>query len=283
MPFRIKRQEPVSRAVHRVVREQLERARRDATKKRAPLDERIHAVRARIKRARAALALTRATAGRRATRLDDRLRTLGRGLAHARDDEVTRATLRELVRETPLRAPPLLPPADHGRRALRAAVVELARLSNGLERCRPRGDGRAARHALARTFREARRLCGDLGPRAAAERFHRWRKVVKRLALQLRLLRRAAPELERALDAPLRRLADLLGEIHDLSLLRTRLGTQKRRTRSSPELRAVLERLDERDGRARADALELGAQVLAPRTRAVKTWLGEGWRAWRGT
>ncbi|HEY2730730.1 MAG TPA: CHAD domain-containing protein [Polyangia bacterium] len=282
MPFQIKRHEQVSLAVHRVVRQQIDRARREATKKRAPLDERIHAVRSRIKRARAALALTSATAGRRAARLDDHLRTLGRRLAHARDEEVTRAMLRDLVRETPLRAPPLLPPADKGRRALRAAIVDLEHLSSELERCRPRGDGRAARRAFARTFRRARQLRSDLGPRATAERFHRWRKVVKRLALQLRLLRGAAPELERALDAPLRRLVDLLGEIHDLSLLRTRLGTKKGRNRSSPDVPAVLERLDEHDGRARADALDLGARVLAPRTRAVKTWLGEGWHAWRG-
>ena len=120
-------------------------------------------------------------------------------------------------------------------------------------------------------------------PQSSDARFHRWRKVVKRLALQMRLTRRIAPELDRYLDEPASRLSELLGDVHDLAVVRARLVAARSAGGADARVDAVLRHLRARERDARAEALALGARVLAPRTRLVKTWLRDGWRTWRSS
>jgi CHAD domain-containing protein len=278
MAFRIKRRETVSQAIARVVRAELDGARAAASDARAPLDERVHAVRLHVKKARAALALARHS--RHRTRpLDRRLRELGRGLSNVRDDAVTRDVSRELARAVPGPALPLATSRTAARRELEIAVGALERLWRRRGRWPVEADGRSARRAFARSFRRARRIHSKMRPQASDARFHRWRKAVKRLALQMRLCRRIAPELDRFLDEPASRLSELLGEVHDLAVVRVRLVAA--RSAAAARVGAALRHLQAREREARAEALALGARVLAPRPRLVKTWLRDGWRTWR--
>jgi CHAD domain-containing protein len=293
MPYRLKRREPVREAIARVLREELDEARAEAGDGDATVDERVHAIRSHVKRARAALRLGRSRAGRRTRALDRRLRALGRGLSDARDAAVSRDALRELVRELPPEtgAAPAVRTSRTGagrhvgkkakRRDLDAARRELAHLRRGLPRWPLDGDGRSARRAVAESYRRARHFAARLDPRASAERFHGWRKVVKRLALQMRLYQRVAPELDRYLEEPLARLSDLLGEIHDLAVLREKLAEARPGRGGDARFGALLRHLEAHSRDARVEALELGARALAPSPRAVEGWLRDGWHAWR--
>jgi CHAD domain-containing protein len=278
MSFRIKSGERVDDAVRRIVDEQLAAARREATDERAPLDERVHAIRSRLKKARAALRLVDRAGGPKVRAEERALRDLARSLARARDADVSRATLRALSRGKAPRDPTAAERAAEGRdlhralrrlEAVRRAAVDV-----------PHG-GRAAREAFARSYRKARRLMLELRPDASGPRFHEWRKVVKRLALQARILRAAAAKLPRALDGPLDHLPDLLGEIHDLSVLHARLEERDGPAVGEAELRTVLTRLRAASHAKRVQALTLGARVFGPKPRDVRDRLDAGWRVWR--
>jgi hypothetical protein len=105
MGYRIKRKERVGKAIRRILREQLGRAVDSARDRDNPQDERVHDVRTRLKRSRAALELIGAEVGRRAKKTDRRLRNRGRRLARPRDVMVQSHTFRilgtRLSRELP--------------------------------------------------------------------------------------------------------------------------------------------------------------------------------------
>jgi CHAD domain-containing protein len=280
MTFRIKRGERVDDAVERIVRAQLQAARRDAANEDLPLDERVHALRSRIKKARAALRLVRA-AGDHALATEERaLRDLARSLSDARDTAVSRATLGRLAREEGGQAP-AAPDAERvaAERDLRHALERLASVRR--RTVHARHGGRMARGAFTRSYRQARRLLRELRPDESGPRFHEWRKVVKRLALQARILRRAAPGLGPAFGSPLERLPDVLGEIHDLSVLHARLEGPDTAGLPAAEVAPVLARLRAEAHAKRAEALTLGERIFGRRPREVRARLDAGWRSWR--
>jgi CHAD domain-containing protein len=268
MSFRIRRHEPVRRAVRRVVTAEVRAGRREALDEARPLDERIHAVRVHLKRARAALRLL-PRAGR-PRRVDGALRAAGRALAPARDAAITRATLDALGARPPA---PRAPSRDAAE--LHQAVAALDHVRVGRARGRP--SGRDARRAFVRGYRAARRCLRRLQDDDAPERFHDWRKLVKRLALQSRLLKRVAPALSRRLTAPLDDLARRLGDLHDLAVLESKLTSARGRAlvTSGDEL---LDRLRARAASERAAARARGARIFAPRAREIRARLRAQWR-----
>lgn len=280
MSFRIKHGERVDGAVERIVGAQLRAARRDATNQALPLDERVHAIRSRIKKARAALRLVRPAGGRALVTEERALRELARSLSDARDTAVTRATLSRLAREEGGQAP-AAPEAERvaAARDLRRALERLRSVRRRVVHVRH--GGRVARGAFTRSYRRARRFLRDLRPDESGPRFHEWRKVVKRLALQARILRRAAQQLGPAFDGPLERLPDVLGEIHDLSVLHARLEGADGLGLPTAEVAPVLARLRAEAHAKRVEALALGARIFALRPRDVRARLDAGWRAWR--
>jgi CHAD domain-containing protein len=247
------------------VARELRAARKEAADATQPLEARVHAVRVRIKRARAALRLVRARRRRALRKLERALRDAARLLAPARDAAIARATLSDLG------APAAGPRADD--------AADLAKAVEALEPLRVRrraiaaqGTDRAARIAFVRGYRAARRCLGQLQVDDDLARFHAWRKVVKRLALQTRLLSRLAPTLSRALREPLDRLAQLLGDLHDLAVLEAKLDTTS----------DLLPRLRARQDTLRHDVRSLGAEVFAPRPRKIRQRLREEWRKGEG-
>jgi CHAD domain-containing protein len=282
MPFRIKRRERVDEAVQRIVSEQLETAAREASDAHLPLDQRVHAIRSRVKKARAALRLVQSEGDRAVATQERALRDLARSLANARDAAVSHATLERLAHEAGGAHASPLGPAEQAaeERDLQRAIERLGALRRRAFRV-PHG-GRVARAAFTSGYREGRRLLRELRPDESGPRFHDWRKVVKRLSLQLRILERAAPDLRRALGRPLGHLPDLLGEIHDLSVLHAQLEGQEVGVSVDAEgLRGVLARLRAESSSKRTRALQIGARVFATKPSEVRARLDDGWRRWR--
>src|SRR6201999_3925516 len=108
MGYRIKQKEKVEKGVRRIVREQLRDAIRAARDRKLGQEERVHEVRTRHKRSRAALSLIRHRAGGQATRDDKRLRDAGRLLARPRDLAVQAHTFRVLGTRLQAELPPRL-------------------------------------------------------------------------------------------------------------------------------------------------------------------------------
>src|SRR5262249_5074193 len=147
--------------------------------------------------------------GKAVRKTDRRLRNRGRRLARPRDMIVQAHTFRilgtRLSRELP--AGLLERTRDAGeqmRHKLDAKSVEkeLRRTARSLRRLRRRlrklpvkRGKRAIAEGITRTYREARRALGKVHADPTPERFHEWRKQVKLLSNELKIVGRAVPEL----------------------------------------------------------------------------------------
>ena len=132
--------------------------------------------------------------------------------------------------------------------------VRARTLIDGLERSYRRG-----RHEL----RAVRRHPGDAG------QLHEWRKRVKDLWYQERLLRDAWPGILKAQAGALDELGELLGDDHDLSVLRDQLTAPDGAGASlALDLAPVIAAIDRRRAHLQARALAIGTRVYADKPAA---------------
>jgi CHAD domain-containing protein len=118
-----------------------------------------------------------------------------------------------------------------------------------------------------------KRTSADPGP----ENVHEWRKRAKDLWYQLRLVRRAWPPLLGEMADQAHELADLLGDHHDLAVLRADLDGRAA-VGHREELGALIGRRQEE---LVGDALELGGHLYAEKPQAFERRLRAYWKAWR--
>jgi CHAD domain-containing protein len=295
MAFRIKRKEKVAKGIRRVVREQLRSAIKAARDSGATQEERVHEVRTRLKRSRAALAMIHKGAGRRAAADTERLRDAARRLAKPRDLAVQAHTFRLLGSRLPKTLPPRLVSQlskveRQLQRALRPKRVEreLRRTAKHLRVLRSElgpwevSDGpRAIGKGVTATYRKARRALDETRSHPSARRFHEWRKQVKALSYELRLVADAVPELVDTLMPKVERLAEILGEIHDLDCARATVGLHPRWFGPIADGAAVLALVDERRLVLEREALTLAESVFAGRAKDVRALVESGWELWR--
>lgn len=246
--------------------------------------EAIHQARKAVKRLRALLRLNRSALGAAYKDEDTALRDLNRGLSAARD---ATAVLEALER---LRAPDggpdpaldslrarLTVPHTEDEAPLGAALEALNALTEQA-RSWPLGERWGdLRAGLRLTFARGRRLFQRARRDRATEDLHAWRKEVKHLSFQLRVLSGAWPVVMEGWASELGVLADLLGEDHDLAVLHERLALAP-----EPGDEALYARFAERRGTLQDAALALGARLYAERpgafTRRVGRWVRLGRR-----
>ncbi|MES1165003.1 MAG: CHAD domain-containing protein, partial [Verrucomicrobiota bacterium] len=113
------------------------------------------------------------------------------------------------------------------------------------------------------------------------ERFHDWRKQVKALANELRLIRDAIPELTTTLMPKIETLGELLGEVHDLHCAQATAELYPRSFGRAEDSQAVLSAVEERRSGLEREALALAETVFSGRPRDVRALVKTGWRIWR--
>ena len=255
----------------------------------------IHGARKDLKKLRSLLRLVRRELGEDVFAAESkRYRDAGRLLAGSRDAEVRLQTLVALRvnRES------TLPAADTALwesqlEAERDEIVAAAEREAGqIERARKkiaaghdrvgswplRGDTwKLAEPGLRRGYRDGRRAMKRVRKDSSAENVHRWRKRTKDLWYQLRIVRNAWPQpLDAAIDQA-HELADLLGDHHDLAVLREDLAS-----RWGVSGKAAFETaIGQRQQELLATALELGARIYAEKPQAFSRRLEAYWLAWR--
>jgi CHAD domain-containing protein len=133
--------------------------------------------------------------------------------------------------------------------------------------------------AIRRTYRRGRRAMAAAESAASEESFHRWRKRAKDLWYELTLLGAAWPGPVEAAAEEAHRLTELLGDHHDLAVLRADLRERRLGEEETRALEAAIEARQERFAR---EALELGRRLYAERPRAFARRLRRYWEAWRG-
>lgn len=298
MPYRIKRKERVDQGLRRIVREQLRAAAKAAHDKDRRQEERVHEVRTRLKRSRAALALIRKRPGRTgksARKDDERLRDNGRRLARPRDLVVQAHTFRILAARLAHELPAGLlermrDVGEELRRKVKPKAVErdlkktaraLRRLARRIGPWQVEHGRRSVGQGIVRTYRRARRALAVVRDDPSAERFHDWRKQVKVLSNELKLVGRAVPELATTLAPKLERLGEILGQIHDLDCAAATSERHPRWFGSDADRDAVRALVAEHRVLLERDAFALAETVFAGRPRDVRELIETSWSTWR--
>jgi CHAD domain-containing protein len=295
--------ETVDAGVRRCAAEELDRAVSEL-RERAGSDpvKAVHSARKAIKRERSLLRLVRGSMPADQRRRENRaLRDASRELSGARDAEAMPETLNglaeryvgqvpertfEVVREEFERRRVaargrLLESGGAGAGAVNEkAVDELGAVRGRVEGWELRREGwDAVEDGLGRSYRDGRRAFAAARADRSMGVWHEWRKRAKDLWYQQRLLRDVAGPVVagHAKDAHL--LADLLGDVHDLAVLRAAL-TEK--LHAPVDSDAIVELLDHRRGQLEEEALAIGARVYAERPKVFVRRVHRMWKAGSG-
>ncbi|MET0545452.1 MAG: CHAD domain-containing protein [Caulobacterales bacterium] len=283
MPYRFRLKEPLDDGAQRIAREQLERAIK-AFEDGAPTDLAIHGARRRLKKVRALLRLIRpGLGGKTYKHWNSDLRDTGVLFSDARDAIVMAAAADSLAEKAPARAKQAIAAVQ---RLMVAAQVQAGpdernnAVSAGIERIR----------AAASDVENLR--CGglsiqDLGEGAAMgleqskdafahafkaeddESFHEWRKSVQRHWRHMQLLHAAWPEFFDVRANLAQDIARLLGDDHDLSILKTFAAERIGAGLTEKQAGVVFDFAQKRQDKLRAKAKVLGGALLAATPKAL--------------
>jgi CHAD domain-containing protein len=259
------------------------------------LDEAVHETRKRLKRLRALLRVERSAVGDETYRRENAtFRELGKRLSAPRDARVLVETLDALSE----RFGDELPPDQTGplrnqleKRHQRAAAklrrdrATLDAVRAQLEEARIRSaswnydsDGfEALRPGLQRIYRRGRRSMHAVAAEPIDEHLHEWRKRSKDLWHALQILRPADPKPMKARASRAHRLSDLLGDDHDLAVLREHVAGADPAVVQEPARAALLSVIDRRRGSLQREALKLGDRVYARRPKSFARAAEKSW------
>ena len=131
-----------------------------------------------------------------------------------------------------------------------------------------RGGWPALEPGLDRSYRRGRRAFDRVRSKPTAESLHEWRKRSKDLWYHLRLLKPASPGILGGHADEAHGLSDLLGDDHDLAILREKL----RGATGGPavDVDAVIELIDHRREQLQTDAMQAGERVYAEKPKAFR-------------
>lgn len=294
--YRLRRGESAADGVRRVAAKRAEKAverLREAGGEELPTA--IHGTRKDLKKVRAVLRLVREELGEKAYRSENRrYRDAGRQLAASRDAEVkleTLAALREhfgdSVPSSQARAWEAALAADRDRvqgaagggEQTEAAIEAIETAAQRIPDWPLDADSwKLLEPGLTRGYWRGRAALRRARSSGRAEDVHELRKRVKDLWYQLRLLHDAWPAALEAAAEEAHRLADLLGDHHDLALLAEDLRSREGLANSRAATEALIA---ERQEELLGEALKLGARLYAEKPKCMRKRLRAYWRAWK--
>jgi CHAD domain-containing protein len=286
MAYRLSLADDVPSSVRACAREQLARAAQQLADPRADPVDAVHEVRKHLKKTRSLLRLARPALGRHASREHDaQLRELGLALSGARDADVLVETVAQLAEHAAGRLPAIDFEELRASFAGEAAAARAAAAAGGAH-----DDVGAKLHAAAeqvgawpldgagwddlvagaaRAYGRGRDALAAARDDPTDERMHAWRKRVKDLWYHQRLLAPAWPPVLGAQAEEAHALSELLGDDHDLALLRARI---EHGTALGPAAGAdageLLALVDARREQLRTQAWPLGERLYAERPKA---------------
>jgi len=305
MAFQLKAKEPVSDGIRRNVRRQIEKAlkrlsaesephQREALKEEAvPRD-----IRKRFKKVRAALRLVREDLGDEVYRNENWcFRDAGRLLREVRDAEVLVEAVDNLAR---------LPAAGAIETGAFAKIHETLLANHREITRRTREDGAfaavegvatraltrlpewtierdgwvALESGLRRTYQTGRRALALAAENASTENLHEWRKQARHLWGQLQLLEAAWTGSEKELGDRTRKLVQLLGDDHDLAILRETLAADPLAYGGHHILKEVFAVIDGRREELKRQAFALGRTLYEEPPRVFTSRIEAYWKAW---
>ena len=286
MSFCIQNGESADQALHRLLNERTQRARKKLTE---PLgDAAIHEARRELKRVRAVLDLAQAhVRSKDHRRWRRRLHRCSQELAGARDararvqslsliSAVDRAGIangfwkgldRRLHKEASTLTRRLN--RQHRPRRVRRWLKELAEEFRSRRWAVPGWPELGER--IRETYRRGRRCLRRVQAKPSARNQHRWRRCTKELGYQLALLQPKDSTSLAGWAHGLERLGDHLGEDHDLFLLREFVRSERWEPPFKADRDKLLRVIQERRREISADALNLGKRLFLLRSSQLRS------------
>ena len=231
--------------------------------------------------------------GKEYGRFNDPVRDAAAELSSIRDAHAVLKTLDHLEATEHADAAPTFEPVRAGQSDLAAAatnglrpgdprLVDARRLLTAARRDVKRWDlprGFAAvGPGLEDTYRRGRRALRGAGTAPTDEQVHEWRKAVKQLWYQVRLLEPAAPSVLRPLADSLDSVANALGDDHDLAVLLERLAADPERFGGPAPVADVAAAARRQQDDLRARAFRLAATIYAEPPRTFVARVEAYWR-----
>lgn len=291
MPFRFKKKESVAKAVRRLCCERLDDALE--TLDRSAKLQAVHNVRKEIKKLRSILRLIRRDIGKNIySRQTRALRQAANLLTDFRDAQVKLNAFDGLVKHFSRKLP------SHSFPEIKAALQQNCRaqekklgrsitpLKGILSTARENLDDlkigakgwKAIAPGLKKIYCRGRESYETARRRPVPQNFHEWRKRVKDLWHQLRLLCPARPRSLRDRTRLLEKLGNLLGDDHDLFMLNEFVAGHFRCARNAQTLEELI---STRQKKLRSTALKLGGRFYRDRTSHFCRRIGNYWKTWR--
>jgi len=294
--YRLRTDEHVPDGVRRIARSQVELAHDElsgASKRKQA--KAIHETRKRTKRLRALVRLARDAIGDDAYKRENAsFRDAARRLSAGRDAQVmletldalrerfsdelpehATATLRERLDDERDEAAPSGRHDDDIEGALKTLVQAHARPAtwsfddDGFDALTP---------GLRRIYRRGRKRMRKAQKDPSPENLHEWRKRVKDLWHATQVVRAARPKRLKRLSKRAHALADLLGDGHDISMLRDYVEAHPECFEDEASRQALLAVADRRADVLRDEALALGRKLYKPSPKRFAKRVERGWR-----
>ena len=283
MAFRLKLREPLPEGLKRVFCEQIDSALRLCQNPAKQRGVTVHEVRKHLKKLRAAMRLAIGVVAKNCHAEKNRcVRDIGRLVSDLRDAQVRLQTFIQLRHKMtknsdeqrfPRTEELLLLERESFSAAFagwqKEAIPQLESLKGRLMAWPLDGlDMKEICNAVCKIYRRGQRALAKAIDDPEPENFHAWRKRVKDVWYQLRILQplnRTVLE-EMAYDAEI--LGELLGNEHDLEFLRARLERESGDEALGNELAKLQKLISKRTQRLRRDALELGRRFYAEPSKA---------------
>lgn len=297
MPYRFKLDEKFDSAFRRIVREQVKQAEAELSAADIPASA-IHETRKSIKRLRALLKTAAPSLGAKAARKHDRaFRDIGRELSNRRDGDVLVATIATLESRFGADGISALAPlktalqnqtgnAEATLDAVRVQALRDALKSEGkrLRKARLKGHGLAAIiDGVGATYTAGRRGLKRASKHPTDEHIHELRKAVQAHWRHMSLLSRAWPEEFATRVMAARELSQILGDDHDLALVKAAAVAHAAPDTALSDAAAIVDLCNRRQDELRATMKPIALRLYAEDPQAFTQRMMVYWQTARRT
>lgn len=295
MAYQLTGDESFSDGITRIVLEQVDKALVNLKPTIRNKDVAIHDARVCVKKVRAVLRLIRDSLGKEIYQEEDiAYRDLARTLSKVRDgaamleviDKLSERFSEQLAADAfanvrgPLKRAKKARQQDRAK-AIRAAARSLREARKRIETWPAVGHHKSLTAGLKRVFKKGRATLQAAYDDPGVDGFHEWRKQVKHLLYQTRVLRPLWGKVMKTLNAQLKTLSEYLSEDHDLAILREKIADQLDDVENRTEIEALVALIDQRRNELELSAKFLGSRLYSERPAEFGARVEAYWDAWR--
>ena len=299
MSFELRVGETLGDGIHRIAEKEIDKVRGYANgSPRGSRDAMVHEVRKSLKKLRTLIRLVRPALGGKTYRRENiALRDIARPLTEVRDaailvealDKTTKAhgpgsrrrsfgnVRKELIRHQRNVRGKILTEEDAFKSvdsAIKDALVRLDNWADVKDKWSSVGEG------VQRVYRRARRAFAAVRQTPTVEHLHEWRKQSRYLRHQLELLRPLKPAVLGPLASRTDRLGEILGDDHDLAMLRREVAGDPERFGGAQAIDPLLGRIDHRREKLEDRAIVVGRTIFRRAPDDFVRRLHGYWKDW---